>query len=96
MPTYKPKSELRTRRSGAEASESEAPGWDNAATAIDRPLVDQHALEQARLKERVERERRGRAASDAQRKALIVLAVLIFGLALAAGAGLGAYLALSS
>lgn len=94
MPTYKPKSELKTRRS-ADEDPHEHPRIgevDFAATALDRPKVDIHDLKQARLKEHVERDRRARSSGSS----FLWIAVIAIGVALAAGAGFGVYLALAS
>ena len=92
MPTYKPKGELKTRRSAGEDPNDLPEMGDFAATAIDRPKVDIHDLKQARLKEHVERTRRERSS----RSSLFWFALVVIGIALAAGAGLGAFLALST
>lgn len=91
-PTYKPKRELKTRRSASEDPHELPEMGDFAATAIDRPKVDIQDLRQARLKEHVERTRRSRASGSS----LLWFAVVLVGIALAAGAALGAYLALAS
>ncbi len=63
-PTYKPKSQLRTRRSSHE--DPAAPGADleHALTSLDRPLIDDAALEA------LKHERARRAAAEPPRAAV--------------------------